>query len=214
MKFEVGQLRWIESYLTGRTQRVCIQGTSFNDVPLLYGVPQCSVLGPLLFILYIAELEQIINSHGLLAYSYANDNHISFFCSPEEAERLKAKVINSVEEILRWMLSNRLKVNQTKTEFLWAVTSRRKQLIPREAIRLNGVDIAPSRRVKLLGVHIDDDFSLSTKISKTVSSDFFYLQKIRSIRRCLPTDAAKSLVNASRGWTTVMVYMLTFNSAR
>ena len=50
-------LRWIESYLTDRTQRFCIQGTSSNDVPLLYGVPQGSVLCPLLFILYTGELE-------------------------------------------------------------------------------------------------------------------------------------------------------------
>ena len=82
-------------------------------------------------------------------------------------------MINSVGEISRWMLSNRLKVNPTKTEFLWAATSRRKHLIPREAIRLNGVDIALSRSVKLLDVHIDDDRSLSTQISTTVSSDFF-----------------------------------------
>ena len=157
-----GAQRWIESYLTDHTQRVCIQGTSSNDVPLLYEVPQGSVLGPLLFILYTGELEQIINSHGLLAYSYADNNKISFFCSPEETERLKAKVINSVEEISRWMSLNRLKVNPTKTEFLWTVTRRRKRLIPREAIRLNGVDIAPSRSVKLLGVHIDDLVTIHT----------------------------------------------------
>ena len=154
-------------------------------------------MGPLLnSILYTGELEEIINSYRLLAYSYADDNHISFFCSPEETERLKAKVINSVEEITRWMSSNRLTVNPTKTEILWAATSRRKHLIPREAIHLNGVDIAPSCSVKLLGVHIDDDLSLSTQISKTVSSGFFHLQQIRSIWRCLPTDTAKSLVNA------------------
>ena len=137
------------------------------------------------------ELEQITKSYWLLAYSYADDNQISFFCSPEETKILKAKVINSVEKISRWMSSNRLNVNPTKTEFLGAATSGRKYLIPREAIRLNGVHIAPLRSEKLLDVHIDDDFSLCTQISKTVSSGFFYLRQIRSIRRCLPTDAAK-----------------------
>ena len=70
-------------------------------------------------------------------------------------------MINSVEEISRWMSANRLKVKPTKTEFLWAATSRRNHLIPREAIHLNRVDIEPSRSVKLPGVHIDDDLSLS-----------------------------------------------------
>ena len=80
---------------------------------------------------------------------------------------------------------------------LWAATSRRKHLIPREAIRLNGLDMVPLRSIKLIGLHIDDDLSLSTQISKTVSSDSFYLRQIRSIRKCLLTDAAQSLVNAS-----------------
>ena len=87
----------MDRIILDRSYTTSLQGTSFNDVPLLYGVPQGSVLSSLLFILYTGELEQIINSHGLLAYSYAGDNQISFFCSPEETERLKAKVINSVE---------------------------------------------------------------------------------------------------------------------
>ena len=141
-------------------------GYRSNDVPLLYGVHQGSGLGHLLFILYTGELEQIINSDGLLAYSYADDNQISFVCSPEETKRLKVKVINSVEEISRWMSSKRLKVNLTKAEFLWAATSKRKHLILREAIRLNGVDIAQSRSVKLLGMHIADDLSLTIQTNK------------------------------------------------
>ena len=70
------------------------------------------------------------------------------------------------------MSSNSLKINPTKTKYLWAATSRRKHIIPRESIRLNGVNIAPSRSVKRLGVHIDDDLSLSTQISKTEALAF------------------------------------------
>ena len=94
------------------------------------------------------------------------------------------------------MSSNRLKLNPTKTEFLWAATNRRRHLIDRNPISFAGAQIQSSVCVKLLGVHIDEELSMSTQINKTVSSGFFHLRQIKSIRKCLPTDAARSLVNA------------------
>ena len=94
------------------------------------------------------------------------------------------------------MSSNRLKVNPTKTKFLWAATSRRQHFIQRGPNYSFMSWYYTSRCVKLLGVYIDDDMSASTQISKVVSSGFFYLRQIKSIRRCLPADAAKSLDKA------------------
>ena len=94
------------------------------------------------------------------------------------------------------MSCNRLKVNPTKTEFLWAAISWRQHFITRGQITLSGVNIIPLCCVKLLGINIDDDMSSSTHISKLVSSGFFYLWQIKFIHRCLPADVTKSLVNA------------------
>ena len=93
------------------------------------------------------------------------------------------------------MSSNRLKVNPTKTDFLWTATSRRQHFIPRGPLTFSGVDIIPSRCLKRPDLYIHDNMSASTQIKKIVSSGFFYLRQIKSIRRCLPADAAKSLVN-------------------
>ena len=89
------------------------------------------------------------------------------------------------------MSSSRLRLNPTKTDFLWIATSRRRHLIDRY-----GADIKPTTCVKLLGVLVDDDLSLKTPVSKTVSTRFYQLRQINAIYRCLPTDAVKSLVNA------------------
>ena len=89
-----------------------------------------------------------------------------------------------------WMSSNRLKVNPTKTQFLWAATSRRQQLIPRPNCRR-------SQYYTILLYRTFQCLSLSGWISKTISSGYFYLRQIRSIHKCcLPTDADKSLINA------------------
>ena len=93
------------------------------------------------------------------------------------------------------MSSHRLKINPTKTEFIWMATSRRNHLIDHGPVSIYGTQITPSPNVKLLGVHIDEELSLLVQISSTASSGFFHLRQIKAIRRCLPSDAARSLMN-------------------
>ena len=69
-------LAWIRSFLSDRTQRVCFGGRLSAEIALIFGVPQGSVLGPLLFLLYTAELFDIISSLGLTGHSYADDTQV------------------------------------------------------------------------------------------------------------------------------------------
>ena len=80
--FEIRQdaLKWISSYLSGRTQSVVMSDFSSQISSVKYGIPQSSVLGTLLFILYKGELEGIICSHELSSYCYADDCQLFFFC--------------------------------------------------------------------------------------------------------------------------------------
>jgi len=189
-------LKWISSYLSGRTQSVVMKNSNSPITQLKYGVPQGSVLGPLLFILYTGELENIILGHGLTSYSYADDCQIFFYCNPGEAQQLSLTVAACITKVSEWMSSNRLKLNPTKTEFLWTATHKRQHLIDGKPINISGVDISPASCVKLLGFYIDCDISMVSQISRTVRSCFFQLRQIRAIRRNLPLDVAKSLVNA------------------
>ena len=81
-------LNWITSYLVGCTLSVKIDGSTSAETLLSHGVSQGSILGPILFILYTGELESIVRAHGLLTYSYADDNQIVFYCKPSEADNL------------------------------------------------------------------------------------------------------------------------------
>ena len=99
----------------GPYRKVHVNGYTSPYLSLKYGVPQGSVLGPLLFILYTGELEHIINSHGLLSHCYADDCQLSFFYNPGETESPATRVINCVDDVSNWMSSNRLQVNPTKT---------------------------------------------------------------------------------------------------
>ena len=85
-------LDWFRSYLTGRLQYVRYAGRHSATRPLLYGVPQGSVLGPILFILYTADLAAVIERHGLLPHLYADDTQIVGSCRPTDTASLSFSV--------------------------------------------------------------------------------------------------------------------------
>ena len=80
---------------------------------------------PLLFLLYTADLNNITRGHGLMSHYYADDTQLYLFCRPEERLTLRTAVTSCIGDIDRWMRSNRLRLNPSKTEFLWLATHRR-----------------------------------------------------------------------------------------
>ena len=90
-------LGWFQSYLDGRTQFVR-RGTASSSVTFLScGVPQGSVLGPILFVLYTADLLRLVDKYQLCPHLYANDTQIYGFCHPSAASQLQERVSACVD---------------------------------------------------------------------------------------------------------------------
>jgi len=105
-------------------QTVSFAGEKSAELAIMCGVPRGSVLGPILFLLYCADVTYIAHRHGVHAHSYADDTQLYIHCNcnaadcATEAERLTA----CIEELDNWMTSNRLKLNSGKTQIIWIGT--------------------------------------------------------------------------------------------
>ena len=191
-------LTWLNSYLFDRTQIVRVAGCNSSSTKLLHGVPQGSLLGPLLFITYSAPIADIIKRHGLWNHCYADDTQIFFYCRPDQMACLSAKVSACIAELQSWMAANRLKLNANKTEFVWiASRTMLKQIatnIPPTII--NDSSIPRSTVARNLGVYFDDQLNMRQHIANITRLSYFQLRQLRVVSRSLTKDALKMLLHS------------------
>ena len=106
------------------------------------------------------------------------------------------KVSVYVDEIAVWMGANCLKHNSEKTEMVWFSSCQNLENILSYSVRVLGSNILPSKSVRNLEISMDRDFTMSTRMSKTIQTCFTFLGQIRSIKGCLTMDSLKTLASA------------------
>ena len=189
-------LNWFKSYITDRFQAVVIEGAQSEPVKLTCGVPQGSVLGPVLFTLYTAPLADIIKQHNINFHFYADDTQLYNSATPENISSLLSETNDCYADIQNWMTVNKLKLNGDKTEALLIGTQSRLSSLCVDLLQLGENSIPLSDSAKNLGVVIDNTLSMNKFISQTCQSCFCQLRRISSIRKYLTTDATKKLVTS------------------
>ena len=190
-------LAWLCSYLTGRNQIVEIDGKKSSHHPLNFGVPQGSVLGPLLFTCYTTPVGEIINSHGMMRHFYADDTQLYISFKPPLETNYAIKSIEAcISSIRIWMQKNYLKLNDDKTEMLVFNTKQKLPLLKTLELQIGDTTISPSPTAKNLGVTFDSCMTMDRHISNMCKSSYYQIRNIAYIRRYLTIAAVKTLVQA------------------
>ena len=111
-------LQFIKSYFSDRSQSTCIEHIMSDILHIICGVPQGSVLGPLNFCIQLLPLEAILRYHGIGYHIYADDTqlYLSFKC--EIPSTTLFKLTNCISDVRVWMIQIKLKINDSKTEFI------------------------------------------------------------------------------------------------
>ena len=143
---------WFSSYLSNRSQYVSILGFDSSTLPIQHGVPQGSVLGPLLFLIYINDLHLAIKHSKV--YHFADDTN---FLNINNSPKIMQKQINfDLKYLYKWLLANKISLNCSKTEIIIFGKPNYKF-----EIKMNGHKIVPSRYIKYLGIYIDDKLNFN-----------------------------------------------------
>jgi hypothetical protein len=191
-------LSLLSSYLTDRSQSVQIDNVKSPPVKLPTGVPQGSVLGPLLFSLYVAPLSQILSEEGVDFHFYADDTQIYIsFCTVDCANALN-HLSSVLEKVRRWFTANRLSLNPDKTEFIIIGSKQQRAKLTNDSMCVNIGDacIKPSERVRNLGVMFDSELTMKGHVAKICQTSFLYIRMLRRIRNMIDLESAKLVANA------------------
>ena len=134
-------LCWLTSYLEDRCQRVKV-GNSFSEEAVLkFGVPQGSVLGPILFTIYTQPLAIILKKHDMHYHLYADDTQIYRSINTENIDKLKIETEDCIKNVKNWMNINKLKLNDNKTEVMLCYSPRHSIQDLNISLNINGHEI-------------------------------------------------------------------------
>ena len=191
-------LKWFRSYLHERKQIVVVENKRSKEYLLPYGVPQGSVLGPALFVLYIGPLSDVFRRNNFCYHQYADDVQLYH---PGMSVSQVQTIIKETEEIItttqRWMKQNKLILNEEKTEILIIGSKRRLASLEGLKLSLGENIISPTQNVKNLGTFLDSCLSMESQISSLYRSLIIDLKKNKYLKAIYITGGYKKINNIS-----------------
>ena len=185
-------LNWVISYLEGRNQYIKSGDSCSDQIPVTDGVPQGSVLGPLLFSLYISPVADVIGSFGMSHHQYADDTQLYIAISSSDY-RIKMDITEScLHAVQKWFTVNYLALNPDKTEAILLGTRQQTQSSEQQIQHVNvaGEEIKLLKNLKTLGVILDENLSFATHVQSVSRACHYHIRALKHIRPLLTSDSA------------------------
>ena len=194
LDFSQCALDWFQSYLSDRQQCVRIGDAVSKVLPLQFGVRQGSILGPVLFTIYVNDLLSV--PKRCISASYVDDCKLYLSFSPTELSTSISALNEDLIRISQWCCKHSLLINPDKTKVLAVGVPQLLQKLSSFSIRLLDKELTPVPVVKDLGVHLDACLSYNEHITKTVSNCLLKLKQINRIKHLLDRKTLLLVMNS------------------
>lgn len=183
-------LKWFSSYLSNRTFSVMFNDLSSTVAPLSLGVPQGSILGPILFSLYILPLGHIISSHDVSFHLYADDIQLYLPVVPNDTSAMDS-LNRCLQDIKNWLAQSFLHLNVDKTEYIYfsRVSNPSPPIIGPFTPHFSDV-------VRNLGVLMDSQLHLEKQVNAVVRASFFQLRLLAKVKPFLSRADLEKAIHA------------------
>jgi hypothetical protein len=190
-------LDWLDSYLSSRTQTVRIGQSSSTTMSLSAGVPQGSVLGPILFSLYTSPLALIISHFGLSHQQYADDTQLYISLSLDNMRQPIEQLEHCLTSLHYWLGLNGLCLNPDKSDVVLFGTHKRLSSFPTiTSVNVAGTPVSLSDHTMSLGITLDAHLTFNQHVSTICQKTCYHLRAFRHIRHALTDDMAKSVATS------------------
>src|SRR6267154_975695 len=172
-------LSLLSSYLHNRSHSVSVNSHLSSAASISTGVPQGSVLGPLLLCLYAAPLTYLLSDSPVSFQLYADDTQLYISFSSADVQSRLSAFSSALDSVYHWFSSNRLSINPSRTEFLLIGTPQQRLKFTSLFIAFRSSILTPTSHCRNLGVVFDSDLSFDKHISSICSSSSYQIRQLR-----------------------------------
>ena len=175
-------LMWFNTYLTNRKQQVSVNNTKSDFKQISYGVPQGSILGPLLFSLFINDLP--LYTDNVSTDLYADDT--TLYDIQDSVEQIESNLQTAINNLHIWCQNNGMILNSAKTKVMLVTTNQKRQRLNNDNLDLNfnNEPLTLITNEKILGVYVDNNLTWSEhikRLTRKIASSIWLLSKIKKI---------------------------------